>query len=131
MSKQLDNMNPLLKDMINKAVELDMIRATTVLEFAGMEDKQIAFNLIETAYSNIHTNQNGYKEMCLLNDKFHKDIQTSEQPADFNMSEDVIRSVLDSDMFDNDVHDKIDYILTRVEDEEYTRDELLEMYDNL
>lgn len=57
-------------------------------------------------------------------------VRTSELPTDLSMSdEESIISVLNSDMFDNDVYAKIEYIMSR--NSSYDERELLEMYDNL
>jgi hypothetical protein len=59
--------------MINKAVEMDMMQAHSVIDFAGLTDEHIAFDLMQTAYSNIHSDPKIHNKMCLLNDKFHAD----------------------------------------------------------
>lgn len=51
------------------------------------------------------------------------------KPVDFSMNEETVRAVFESDMFDNDIHDKIEYINDR--NPKYTVKMLLEMYDNL
>lgn len=56
-------------------------------------------------------------------------IQTGDRPEDFTMNEETVRAVFESDMFDNDIHDKIEYINDR--NPKYTVKILLEMYDNL